>query len=68
MQTEDPSERYYFAFSFFKVDPKWRWMADLAKQELTQNNDAFHADLQRPSVCMNNVIYGLNLKYVCYKL
>ena len=33
MQTEDPSERYYFAFSFFKVDPKWRWMADLAKQE-----------------------------------
>ncbi|MDA7954965.1 MAG: chlorite dismutase family protein [Nitrosopumilus sp.] len=23
----------YFGFEFFKVDPKWRWMADLAKQE-----------------------------------
>ena len=26
-------EQYYFNFSFFKVDPKWRWMADLAKAE-----------------------------------
>ena len=25
--------QYYFNFSFFKVDPKWRWMADLAKAE-----------------------------------
>ncbi|KAG2475332.1 MAG: Chlorite dismutase [Nitrosopumilales archaeon] len=25
--------RYFFSFSFFKVDPKWRWMADLAKEE-----------------------------------
>jgi len=25
--------RYYFNFCFFKVDPKWRWMADLAKEE-----------------------------------
>ncbi|MDI1495204.1 MAG: chlorite dismutase [Cenarchaeum symbiont of Oopsacas minuta] len=33
MQGENSQERYYFAFSFFKVDPKWRWMADLAKQE-----------------------------------
>jgi len=24
---------YYFDFCFFKVDPKWRWMADLAKEE-----------------------------------
>lgn len=23
----------YFDFAFFKVDPKWRWMADLAKDE-----------------------------------
>ena len=23
----------YFNFSFFKVDPKWRWLADLAKEE-----------------------------------
>jgi chlorite dismutase len=29
----DSSEQYYFNFSFFKVDPKWRWMADLAKEE-----------------------------------
>ncbi len=26
-------EQYYFDFSFFKIDPKWRWMADLAKEE-----------------------------------
>ena len=26
-------KRQYFNFSFFKVDPKWRWMADLAKEE-----------------------------------
>ena len=24
---------YFFNFSFFRVDPKWRWMADLAKTE-----------------------------------
>jgi chlorite dismutase len=27
------AERVFFNFSFFKVDPKWRWMADLAKEE-----------------------------------
>ena len=26
-------EKYYFNFSFFQIDPKWRWMADLAKEE-----------------------------------
>ncbi|MGI0057104.1 MAG: chlorite dismutase family protein [Nitrosarchaeum sp.] len=26
-------ERYFFNFSFFQIDPKWRWMADLAKEE-----------------------------------
>ena len=26
-------KRQFFNFSFFKVDPKWRWMADLAKEE-----------------------------------
>jgi len=25
--------RQFFNFSFFKVDPKWRWMADFAKEE-----------------------------------
>jgi len=29
----EDSNQYYFNFSFFKVDPKWRWMADLAKEE-----------------------------------
>lgn len=29
---EEP-KRTFFNFSFFKVDPKWRWMADLAKEE-----------------------------------
>jgi len=29
----EDNEQYYFNFSFFKVDPKWRWMADLAKEE-----------------------------------
>ena len=27
------SEQSYFVFAFFKIDPKWRWMADLAKIE-----------------------------------
>lgn len=26
-------QKYYFNFSFFQIDPKWRWMADLAKEE-----------------------------------
>ena len=26
-------EQFYFNFSFFQIDPKWRWMADLAKEE-----------------------------------
>jgi len=27
------NEPYFFNFAFFKIDPKWRWMADLAKEE-----------------------------------
>ena len=27
------NDQYFFNFSFFKIDPKWRWMADLAKAE-----------------------------------
>lgn len=30
---EKYGDQYFFNFSFFKVDPKWRWMADLAKEE-----------------------------------
>ncbi len=29
----EDNDQYYFNFSFFKVDPKWRWMADLTKEE-----------------------------------
>lgn len=29
----EAEKRYFFNFSFFKVDQKWRWMADLAKEE-----------------------------------
>jgi len=29
----EEEKRRFFNFSFFKVDPKWRWMADLAKEE-----------------------------------
>jgi chlorite dismutase len=33
-------ERIFFNFSFFKIDPKWRWMADLAKEESAKEVDA----------------------------
>jgi chlorite dismutase len=29
----EEEKQYLFNFSFFKIDPKWRWMADLAKEE-----------------------------------
>jgi len=29
----EEEKQYFFNFSFFKIDPKWRWMADLAKEE-----------------------------------
>lgn len=32
MSAPDP-QQLYFGFSFFKLDPKWRWMSDLAKSE-----------------------------------
>ena len=31
--SSEAEKRYFFNFSFFKIDPKWRWMADLAKEE-----------------------------------
>ncbi len=36
---ENDDEKYFFDFSFFKVDPKWRWMADLAKEESAKEVD-----------------------------
>ncbi len=38
METND-DENYFFSFSFFKIDPKWRWMADLAKEESAREVD-----------------------------
>ena len=38
METKD-DENYFFNFSFFKIDPKWRWMADLAKEESAKEVD-----------------------------
>ena len=32
-------DRMFFNFSFFKIDPKWRWMADLAKEESAKEVD-----------------------------
>ena len=29
----EEEKQFFFNFSFFKIDPKWRWMADLAKEE-----------------------------------
>ena len=29
----EAEKRQFFNFSFFKADPKWRWMADMAKEE-----------------------------------
>lgn len=31
--------KIFFNFSFFKIDPKWRWMADLAKEESAKEVD-----------------------------
>ena len=31
--------QYFFCHMFFKVDPKWRWMADLAKEESAKEVD-----------------------------
>jgi len=32
-QNSQEAKPIFFNFSFFKIDPKWRWMADLAKEE-----------------------------------
>jgi len=45
-------KQYYFNFSFFKVDPKWRWMADLAKEESAKE--------------VENVLSNTDVKYRTY--
>ena len=43
--SEAENKRYFFNFSFFKVDPKWRWMADLAKEESARELENVLANL-----------------------
>lgn len=43
---------YFFSFAFFRVDPKWRWMADLAKEESARE--------------VENVLAGSGTKYRSY--
>jgi len=50
--SEEAQTQFYFSFSFFKVDPKWRWMADLAKEESAREVD--------------NVLRNSNVKYRSY--
>ncbi len=40
--------RTFFNFSFFKVDPKWRWMADLAKEESAKEVEIILKNSQMP--------------------
>jgi len=45
-------KKVFFSFSFFKIDPKWRWMADLAKEESAKE--------------VENVIKKSNVKFRSY--
>ena len=46
------NDQYFFNFSFFKIDPKWRWMADLAKEESAKE--------------VENVIINSGIRYRSY--
>ncbi len=39
MRIMSEDDTYYFDFAFFRIDPKWRWMADLAKEESAREVD-----------------------------
>ena len=43
--SEAENKRIFFNFSFFKIDPKWRWMADLAKEESARELENVLANL-----------------------
>jgi len=45
-------KKVFFSFLFFKIDPKWRWMADLAKEESAKE--------------VENVIKRSNVKFRSY--
>ncbi len=52
MPKGDTGQQHFFSFSFFKVDPKWRWMADLAKQESAME--------------VHNVLYNSGIRFRSY--
>jgi len=49
--------KYFFNFSFFKIDPKWRWMADLAKEESAKELE--NVLLNSPVKCRTYSTLGL---------
>ena len=53
----DTQPRYFFNFSFFKIDPKWRWMADLAKEESAKELE--NVLLNSPVKCRTYSTLGL---------
>ena len=54
--SEEP-KKYFFNFSFFKIDPKWRWMADLAKEESAKELE--NVLLNSPVKCRTYSTLGL---------
>ena len=53
----EPQPKYFFNFSFFKIDPKWRWMADLAKEESAKELE--NVLLNSPVKCRTYSTLGL---------
>jgi chlorite dismutase len=51
-QSNLSDKKVFFSFLFFKIDPKWRWMADLAKEESAKE--------------VENVIKRSNVKFRSY--
>ncbi|HXV50762.1 MAG TPA: chlorite dismutase family protein [Nitrosopumilaceae archaeon] len=51
-QSNLSEKKVFFSFAFFKIDPKWRWMADLAKEESAKE--------------VENVIKKSNVKFRSY--
>ena len=49
--------KYFFNFSFFKIDAKWRWMADLAKEESAKELE--NVLLNSPVKCRTYSTLGL---------
>ena len=50
--SSEAEKKFFFNFSFFKVDPKWRWLADLAKEESAKE--------------VENVLVNSNIRFRTY--